>query len=179
MRVHIVKPYDLNKDLARAYNETMKLIPDGDWACLCDYDTMMLTPDCGLILHNYAEKFAHAGIMTCFTNRVHEISVDQLLGGKVSNNTDLKYHIGLAQQQKRHLYNVTPLNGCISGYLMMVKKETWDKIKFLEGIGCLGIDTYFSREILESGLSIYRMDGLYLWHTYRLIKGVHNKEHLL
>lgn len=178
MKVHILKPYSLKKDLGRAYNEAMRMIPDGDWACLCDYDTMFLTPDCGEILHKYAEKFPDAGLFTCITNRVHELAVEQLYAGRVSENTDIKHHIEIAENQKRFLYNATPINHVISGYLMLVKKEVWNDVKFMEGIGCLGVDNYFSQEILQRGLQVLRMDGLYLWHSYRL-KNIKDKSHLV
>lgn len=179
MKVHILKPYDLNKDLGRAYNESMRLIPDGDWACLCDYDTMFLTPDCGAILHEYAQRFAHAGLMTCYTNRVHETAVDQLYAQRISENPDIKSHIQIAEAQRRYLYKATPISHSISGYLMMVKKEIWKQIPFVERVGCLSVDNIFSDQVLLNNLSIYRMDGLYLFHTYRMKNGVKDKSHLL
>jgi GT2 family glycosyltransferase len=164
--------------LGRAFNEALCLIPDGHWAVLCELDTFFLTPDAGTILEGYAERYGEAGLFTCITNRVHHLAVEQLFAGRVSENTDIRHHIEIAENQKRFLYNVTPINHCISGYLMMVKKEVWKKITFMEGIGCLGVDNYFSQAVLQSGKKILRMDAMYLWHSYRLKNGVTDKTHL-
>ena len=178
MKVHIVKPYSLTKDLGQAYNEAMSRISDGDWACLMDYDAMFLEPDCGRILHDYAEKFPHAGLMTCFTNRISPSAKDQLLDGVVSENFLIDYHTERAYQQKRFLYQATELKHEISGFLMMVKKETWKLIKFRDGVGCLGVDNNFCWDLMKANGSIYRMDGLYVFHSYRIKNGIQDKSHL-
>jgi GT2 family glycosyltransferase len=179
MNVHIIKPYSLEKNLGKVYNEAMNRIPDGDWACLMDYDTCFLTDDCGRILHEYATKYPEAGLFTSFTNRIHPKATDQLLDGQFSENLNMGYHIDRAYNQKRLLYKVTELNHEVSGFLMMVSKETWKKTKFVENAKCLSVDNQFSWTILESGKQIYRMDGLYVWHSYRIKNGVKDKSHLI
>jgi GT2 family glycosyltransferase len=179
MKVHIIKPYSITKNLGQAYNEAMAMIPDGDWACLMDYDTMFLTPDCGQILHEYAIQFPAAGILTCYTNRIHPLAKDQLLHGEVSDNVSIDFHTDLAYNIKHNLFHVTKINHEISGFLMMVSKKTWDETKFPEYGKCLGVDNDFSTRILESGKDILRMNGLYVWHTYRLKNGIKDKTHLM
>jgi len=176
--IHIMKPFRTDKNLGLAYNTALALIPNGDWAVLCDLDTCFLTPDAGSILNEYALRFPDAGLFTCITNRVHPLAVEQLYAGRVSENFDMKHHREIAENQKRHLYNATPINHPISGYLMMIKKEVWNEIKFVEGHGCLGVDNFFSAAILAMGLKILRMDGLYIWHSYRM-NNVRDKSHLL
>jgi len=178
MKVHIIKPYDLDKDLGRAYNQEMKEIPENDWACLMDLDSMFLTPDAGHILHCYAEKYAHAGLLTCYTNRLHESAKDQLLDGIVSENLLLDYHMERAYHQKRLLFNATPINHEVSGMLMMISKATWSEVRFKEGGKCLGVDNEYCWDLMKAGKSIYRMDGLYILHLYRLKNGVKDKTHL-
>lgn len=178
MKVHIVKPYDLDKDLGRSYNEEMSRIPEGDWACLMDYDTMLLTPDCGWILHEYAQKFAHAGLLTCYTNRVHPKATDQLLEGVCSDNVSLQYHMDRAYNQKRLLFQATPIDHEVSGFLMLISKATWNEVKFNQGDGCLGVDNMYCWDLLKAKKSIYRMDGLYCLHLYRLKNGISDKSHL-
>jgi GT2 family glycosyltransferase len=179
MKVHIVKPYSIEKNLGKAYNEAMRLIPDGDWACLMDYDTMFLTPDCGQILHEYVNWNPTVGIFTCFTNRVHPLAKDQLLDGFLSDNVSIDYHIERAYNQKRNLFQVTEIKHEISGFLMMVSKKTWNEIKFSEYGKCLGVDNDFSTAVLQSGRKIMRMDGLYVFHTYRMKNGIKDKTHLV
>lgn len=178
MNVHIIKPYSITKDLGKAYNEAMSRIPGDDWACLMDCDTMFLTPDCGTILHEYAEKFPDAGLLTCYTNRVHSSAKDQLLDGVVSDNLMIDYHMERAYNQKKFLFQATELKHEVSGLLMMVKGSTWDEIKFREGVGCLGVDNQYCWDLFNAGKKVYRMDGLYVLHLYRLKNGMTDKTHL-
>jgi len=177
--IHILKPYSVTKNLGQAYNEAMKLLPDDSWGCLMDLDTMFLTPDAGSILWGYTERYPDTGLFTCWTGRGHSLSTHQVLNGKTNENDRMRDHIKIAQERKQSLWKVTVLNREVSGFLMMIKKSTWNQIKFSEWPGrCLGVDNDYCWRLLEAGKSIARMDGLYVWHTYRLENGVHDKSHL-
>lgn len=178
MKVHILKPYALDKNLGRVYNEAMAMIPDGDWACLMDYDTCFLTPGCGWTLHNNATLFPNTGIFTCYTNRIHHLQPDQNYLGYPSDNTDFAHWVNTALELEKQPPTVTSIDHEISGFLMMVSKETWKEIKFSEDGKCLGCDNDYSRRILASGRRILRMDNLLVWHTYR-INDIKDKTHLL
>jgi GT2 family glycosyltransferase len=179
MKVHFIIPYALDKNLGRAYNETMAALPDDDWACLMDYDVQLLTHDAGMIIHEYATKSKPDQLLTCYTNRVSTLSKPQLLNGVVNENSDMRYHIGLAEQQRKYLYQTTPITRDISGMLMLINKKLWSEFLFTEDKKCLGVDTEYNRRIRAAGKTIMRMDGLYVWHAYRLINGIHDKTHLL
>lgn len=176
--IHVVQPYRSDKNLGKAYNQTIRLYPDNSWICLLDYDAMFLIPDALQHVEKYTEMFPGTGIFTCFTNRLHPESKGQLLG-VMSEDTDIREHIQIAERQKRELYKTTPLNHHIGGFCMVVNKETWKRCHFREDKKCLGVDNDFSRSILDKGGSILRMDGIYVWHTYRLIGGYRNKKHLV
>jgi hypothetical protein len=70
MKVRIRTPYSLEKNLGKAYNEEMALIPDGEAACFIDGDVNFLTPNYGAILHDYSTKYPNA-VLTCYANRIH------------------------------------------------------------------------------------------------------------
>jgi GT2 family glycosyltransferase len=178
MKVRIIKPYRHDKNLGKAYNEEMATLDDDDWNCLCDLDTCFLTPDAGTILEEYARQNPDAGILTCFTNRISTLSKMQLLNGRVDENSDMKHHVRLAEDQRRFLYNTTEIDRDISGMVMLISKRTWSQYKFTENIKCLGVDTEFNRRIRSAGKRILRMDGLYIWHTYRILNGITSKTHL-
>jgi hypothetical protein len=175
MKVHILKPYDLDKNLGRAYNEAMSMIPEGDWACLMDLDTLFLTPDAGSILHEYVTAYPETGIFTCRTNRIHPLQKCQLYFDQPSDNDSISFWVDEAYKVRA---GVTQINQVISGFLMMISKSTWNEIKFSESGKCLGVDNDFSQKILASGRDIKCMDGLLVWHTYRL-RDITNKKHLL
>jgi hypothetical protein len=178
MKVHIIIPYSVDKKLAEVYNEEMSRIPDGDTACILDYDVQLLTPDAGKIIHDYANKYPDA-VLTCYTNRVSSIAKNQLLNGKLSGDTDIRNHIQIAEEQKKYLYEVTPIKSWIAGMLMVIPKPLWQQYQFLEGGKCLGVDTMYSTKLLRHRVPILRMEGLYVWHQYRLKNGIHNTKHLV
>jgi GT2 family glycosyltransferase len=177
MRVHITIPFSQSKNLGAAYNQAMQLISDDDWMCFLDHDAMLLTPDAPVILHEYATRYPDAGLLTCYTNRIHQTS-HQLLHGQISENDSMRWHLDRAIQQKEFLYQVTPLRGNVSGFLMLISKRSWLKFPFAETGGCLGVDTEYWQRLKEAGQKMYRMDGLYVWHTYRLLTGINDKTHL-
>lgn len=178
MQVHYITPYSNDKNLGASYNRAMSLLPDDDFACIRDIDTMFLTPDQPAMVQEYAKRNPDAGIMTCFTNRVSPLSKMQLFGGTISDNANVIDHIWIAEKFKAHLYNTTEIDMDISGFLMLVSKKTWQQIPFPETGKTLGIDTHFGRAIRAAGLKILRMDGLYIFHIYRLINGITDKTHL-
>lgn len=178
MQVLISSPYRPDKNLGKSYNEFFRLLPDDYWGCVTDIDVNFLTPDAGTILHEYASRFPDAGILTCFTNRISPLANMQLLNGVINESSNYKEHIAIAEHQRMQLYQTTPINKDISGFLMMVSKKIWNNHPFPELNKPLGVDTQYGRMIRAAGLDILRMEGLYVWHTYRLSNGINNKEHL-
>jgi GT2 family glycosyltransferase len=180
MTVHFMSPYDpVSKNLGFSYNTAMSLIPDGDWACLTDYDVMFLTPDAPFHIHRYVELNPDAALMTCYTNRLHPKSEMQLLKGVIIDRSDIRQHIEYAEGCKSRLYRTTVIPGNISGMLMVISKKQWQKTPFTEDLKCLGVDNALCTKIHETGGQILRLDGIYVWHTYRLINGIRDKNHLL
>jgi GT2 family glycosyltransferase len=177
--IHVCTPYDVGRNLGKAYNSVMRTMGENDWAVLTDYDILFLLPDTIKHLHEYPLRYPDAAIFTCFANRSHANSKNQLLGGIVSDNTDILYHIDKAKYQTKFLYEATEIKTHVSGFLMMVSKRTWNEIKFVEDLLCLGVDTHFSKRLIEKGKKMYRCDGIYVWHTYRLMTNVKDKSHLL
>lgn len=177
MTVHFASPYRTDKNLGRAYNEFVRLLPEEDWVCLMDYDCMLLTPDAGQIIHEYVCRNRTVGVLTCWTNRISVKSTAQLKP-ELFHETDISIHIKVAENQKQMLYRTTEINQDISGMLMVISKATWNEFKFTEDGKCLGVDTEYNRRLRVSGKQVLRMEGLYVWHTYRLLSGIHSKQHL-
>lgn len=175
--IHVVTPYAVDKNLGKAYNKAASLIHDLDWLCVIDYDVMFLTPDAIKIMYEYVNTYPNTGIFTCLTNRIHPLAKNQLLDGNVSDNDSIRHHQAIAKAQSIYTPEVTNINHPISGFLMLFSKETWNKIKFREDGLCLGVDNAFSQAVLNTGRNILRMDGLYVWHSYRL-NNITDKSHL-
>ena len=173
--LHIISPYDNEKNLGRAYNEATKYYNADDWVCLKDHDTLFLLPDTIRHISRYTELNPDAGILTCYTNRL--ANGEQLLTGRCMETDSIRSHIALAKEQEKRLYQVTEMIKPISGFLMVIRKSVWDMEKFNDG--CLGVDNKYHLRIVSRGLKVLRMDGIFLFHTYRLLNGVKNKSHLV
>lgn len=177
-------PYSTDKNLGKAYNDFMALLPEGSHACFRDGDTCWLTPDYGVHLAEYVKLYPNA-ILTCWTNRINAKAEQQSDVGRVREEADMKVHLSYAKGYLSNLYKVTPLHGFVSGFCMVVSKDVWNKHKFSEKQvyedrgphNLLGVDNDFTNRVRASGVPVLRMDGLYIWHTYRLL--TNSKDHLL
>ena len=182
--IHDIIPYSTDKNLGKAYNDAMALLPDNDHACFRDGDTCWLTPDYGMHLAEYVRLYPNA-VLTCWTNRINEKAEQQSNIGGVRDDADFTTHLKYAEVFKSKLYQVTPLQGFVSGFCMVVPKSVWLKHKFAEKQvyedrgphNLLGVDNDFTNRVRAAGVPVLRMDGLYIWHTYRLLNN--SKEHLL
>lgn len=181
MRIHITIPFSKDKKLGIEYNKVMQAIPEGDWMCFTDHDVLFLLPDTVRHLYGYVERFPKTGIFTCYTGRVHRCSNEQLLNGVLNDNSDVRLHTNIAQAQTNFLYEATEIKHPVklSGFLMLISRKTWNKVKFNEERNCLWVDTDFAMAVHKEGKPILRMDGVYVWHSYRLMKDIENKDHLL
>jgi len=177
MTIHVRTPFALDKNLGREYNNAFKDVDENDWVCLRDHDSLFLTSDAIPIMYEYVNAFPDTGIFTAWCNRIHPLSVNQLFLGSPSNDFDIKNWEYRARIQSKTKTIATEINHPISGFLMLISKKTWNEIKFMEGHGCLGIDNFFSQEVLKSGRKILRMDRLVVWHSYRL-NNITDKSHL-
>ena len=177
-------PYSTDKNLGKAYNEFMSLLPDGSHACFRDGDTCWLTPDYGMHLAEYVRLYPNA-VLTCFTNRINEKASQQSQIAGIRDIDNLKAHIQYATEYLKKIYQVTAIDGFVSGFCMVVPKNVWDKHKFAEKqvysdrgpYNLLGVDNDFTNRVRASGTPVLRMDALYIWHTYRLLDN--SKNHLL
>lgn len=177
--IHVICPYRTDRNLGRAYNEAMARIPDGDWAVICDWDVLFLLPETISHIQGYVDRFPDTAIFTCYASRSHVNSVAQMLPNGCSNNDSILYHTDIARKQTEKLYQVTNINRVISGYVMVISKATWKKYHFIDNGACLGVDTDLSKRLLREGKPIRRMDGVYVWHTYRLFSDIKDTSHLI
>lgn len=176
--INVIQPYSLDKKLGTAYNKAMSLMPDGSWSILMDHDAMFLTPDAIAHVYKYTQLFPNTGIFTCYTNRLHPASKGQLYNNECSEDSDIRNHIRIAERVKSDLYNVTEISNVIGGFCMVVHKDTWRQHQFSENLFCLGVDNDFSKRVMSGGQKILRMDGIYMFHVYRLMNGYRDKTHL-
>jgi len=178
MKVHVVTPYAIDKNLGKAYNEAFERCPEDDWLCITDYDVLFLTPNSIKILHQYAATFPKVGLFTCLTNRIHPLAKNQLALPEPSENDSIKYWTRCASDMEHFFPRYTEVTKEVSGFLMMISKRTWNEVKFRETGECLGVDNAYCWDLISKGKSIYIMEALLVWHTYR-INNIKDKSHLI
>lgn len=178
MTIHFPIPFRLDKNLAKAYNDEFFKVNDDDYVCLRDYDTLFLLPETIQDIYGYVQKYPQIDLFTAYGNRNHWSLKEQLLNGEVSDNADIRYHIDIAIKQREKLYGLTKMSGHLSGFFLLMSKRLWKDMQFQENRKCLGVDTQFSLRLKNRGRFVYRMDGVYVWHTYRLKQGVNDRKHL-
>lgn len=177
-------PYSLEKNLGKAYNEFMALLPDDSHACIRDGDTCWLTPDYMVHLAEYVRLYPDA-VLTCWTNRIHERAEQQIRIDGIRECKDIGIHLLNAEEQKKFLYQVCPIEGFVSGFCLIIPKKVWQRFPFPEQQmypdrgphNLLGVDNYWTNEIRRNGIQVLRMEGIYIYHTYRLLDN--SKSHLL
>lgn len=176
-KIFFTQPWDNSKSYGKYCNEFMSLLPDDAYACFTDGDVMLdLTKDYGTIIYNYVAKYPEA-VLTCRTNRIG--CPYQKLTGINERNHDIVYHKQIAQREKLKLYTITDISKetmPFSGMLMVIKKSIWQSVGGFKWGGMLGIDNDFFFRLQENNKQILIMDGLYVYHQYR-IDG--SKKHLL
>ena len=177
-------PYDQQKKLLWAIDRYFELIknPD-DWVVICDGDTAFLTPDFGAQLLQYTQSYPDTGLFTCYASRCH-YGIQVPKGVNIFSDSIL-YHHEIAKRQALDFKNeVLEISRKIAGHLMILKKGTWDRIKEevyskARSKNILGVDTQISYAILEAGLKIRLMKGIYILHYCRLAEGMDYNNHLI
>lgn len=170
-KIYYGSPYSLEKSIGKAYNDYMKMLPDDtDWMCFVDGDVMFLTRDYGHQLQAYIYKYPNTGMFTCYTNRVGNMR--QCYKGEFSENPDILHHTKIAMHlQENHRMDVKPMRKVISGHLMMIQKKVWKRIPFVDNGKILAVDNNISRRLLQAKYKILLMQGVYVFHYYRMLEG--------
>lgn len=173
--IYFFTPTAKDKNLGKAYNQYMELLPNSwDWAVLCDRDTMFLQEDYYDRIERAIQSRPKTGMFTCLTNRVGERK--QCYQGKISDNPNIRDHKIISDQLK-DIYTYKEIDHGISGFIMIIQKAAWQKVgKFRDGL--LGVDNEYSQRMVNNGLKVVVIEGLYVFHYYRLNEGITYKGHL-
>lgn len=171
----IVIPFSLEKDLGKAYNDAMAQVTD-DYAIILDYDAMFLTPNTIPLIDRYVKAFPDAALYTGYASRSHPSSSQHY---PIMTHGNVLEAINRATKLEQRPMKVKQIYKNLTGFFMVVKKSTWEKYKFKEGIGCLGVDTDYWKQLIAGGEKILLMETVFVWHSYRIKNGISNKAHLL
>jgi len=144
----------------------MSLIPDQDYAAIVDWDSMFLDHKQIPLLYDYIEKYPDTGLFLARSNRSG--SPIQRYNGMISNQMSMSYWHRIAMNIKPKLSVTDVLDNKISGFLMLISKQTWNEIKFNEELQVLHVDRDYAARILAAGKPIRVMDDVLIYHSYRV-----------
>jgi len=169
--VHHITPGRADKNLGKAINDIVKVLPDEDWICFRDIDSFPL----------YHEEFfkqcqdianeAKFDLVGCITNRIG--LERQLYKGVISDNADILYHRQIAMNLfNQHGSDVSPTNQHLGGLMLMFPKNLWISLGgFEEGFivhpDGKYFDYHFCEKAKKSGAKLGIAQGIYLFHFYR------------
>lgn len=181
--IFYLTPYGYNKKIGDRLNYEISLLPEDSWIVIRDMDTMFLYDYVGNLLRDVINEYGDTtDLFGAYTNR---LGLDyQLHGGEISDNFDIKYHHAISQDRVRRYYKqCTTIDRPIAGFFMMFPKRTWEKHKFQSPIIDITSGKYFdwqfSESVLNNGGNVRLIEGLYIFHTYRLGKDKKDVKHLL
>lgn len=171
----------INKEIARIENED-------EWICLMDQDVCVLVDGFGDLINHTINRYPDTWLFGAYCNRIG--LGYQRLEEKPSENYDMLYHHEIAQQRlKRYYSTCIDIDKPVAGFFMLFPKRVWNQIKFQSKIidkdreynGKKGVyfDYQFGLEVLAAGGKIRLMEGNYLYHHYRVGKGIRDVAHLL
>ena len=190
MKVHHITPLTKDKNFGKAINDIVRHLPDEDWICLRDYDTIPMTP-----IKDYIEiidsilndpKNEQYGVIGAMTNRqgLSWLCHD----GRISDEADINKHLEIGRWRRdKHGSEVILSHGNsgVAGTFMLFRKKTWKEVGgFKEGGICIDgkmLDYIFCMDVKLTGKRMGVATGLYIFHLYRwgTINPMSKTNHLL
>ncbi len=170
--IHYIKPFSTSKKIGEVYNKMCSLVPDGDFICIQDYDTMVLTTETFKVIEAAVARYPDTAIFGAMTNRI--AYSHQRVTPEMDPEPNIIAHILKAQAYAMKY----PDGECesaktIAGFFMLFKKSYWEKSPFIDEIydanGNL-FDYCFCRHAQKNNLPIRVIKGVYVFHAYRLLK---------
>jgi GT2 family glycosyltransferase len=167
MKIHYSTPFSTEKNIGKAYNEFMETVPEGDFVCLRDGDTLFLRPDWGkqidAIIKDNAHKFK---LISCVTNRLR--ADHQLYNNRFSNDGNISNHLNIANDLYEMYYDEVLPTSYVAGLCLIFNKDTWKAVGGFRENSIL-FDKEFNTDIRAKfgGNPIGIAKGLYLFHLYR------------
>lgn len=165
--IYYFAPFDSEKKIGRSHNQHCELVPnDDDWICITDSDVLFLLPDTKKQIEAVIKKHGdNYQVFGCLTNRI--ASEHQLATDKLFDETDIWTHKLFAdalQDLKYDEVEETKIN--VAGFLMVFQKKTWAKYRFSDN--SIRFDSEFTDKIRAEGGRLGIMQGVYVFHDYRL-----------
>lgn len=154
-------PFREDKNLGRAYNEAMALLPADGWAIFQDHDAMPTTPQWFRQFREAIEFRPYAGAFAAMTNRI--ASPWQQVGDAKGNDIAAHRAFGRERLAVRTLLDVTETKGW-GGVMFAVSRAAWAEVGgFADGFYCVDHSLHF--KLGAAGRRSYLIEGVYVFHV--------------
>lgn len=167
--MRMVVPYDLDGNLARAFNQEIAISPPGSYVIFKDRDVLILDPHYGHKIQQVIDRHGEA-FYTCRTNRIN----CKWQKYQAIKDDDIKKHYDLSQviwEEQNTSVSIHTNDQLWSGHLMVIPVDRWEPLP--EDGGIMGIDNLIHKMAISQGCDIRLMRGIYVYHIYSF----HNKGH--
>lgn len=165
--IHYIQPYALDKNIGRAYNDAISLLPDNCWVGLIDHDAMFLRPDSkAQIAHVIDTQGSEWDVLGVTTNRL--AGTHQLYRNKFNESANILEHLDICNACHNDYWGIveeTKVN--IAGVCMLFKKETWIRVGGFQE-SSIRLDSEFTDSVQAIGGKLGIMKGVYMFHLYRM-----------
>lgn len=162
-------PYASDRNLGRAYNDCMALLPESAWSIFMDHDAMATTRDWFRQFEEAIAVMPEAGAIVAVTNRID--AVWQRAQETDPNNHDIGYHtrIGLERMKTRSLLDISDTKG-FGGVCFALSKSAWRSAGgFADGLLCVDHSIHFGLQ--RARRRVYLHEGIYVYHRRRAFVG--------
>ena len=184
INIHYITPARSDKQYGKAINQLVQHLPDSDWICLRDIDTIPL---------NHAEMIPqleqivreHGGTYDCFGAITNDLGLAyQLAQRKLNRTYNLEEHRIITDQlREQYGTEVEPNREYhIGGFFMLFSKKIWSKVGgFVDEVykDRHFFDWHFCKAIKKAGGKIGIAKGVYIFHWCRYGKERGDFTHLL
>ena len=163
MKINYLQSYDEDFNLSKGLNDRIKLLPDDEWICLTDCDTLKF-PGFTTNLIEILENASEMDLIGAMTNRLRRSNPAVIQ--EMFDNGNITDHFNKANELWND--NKTALEFCkvVAGNCMIFNKSLWLLVGGFDEKK-LFFDKYFSYAVKEVGGNCYLAKGLYIFHLYR------------
>ena len=169
MMILPMMPYALDRNLGRAYNEAMALLPADAWAIFLDHDGLQTTREWFRIVAEAIAFKPAAGVFVAVTNRID--APWQRAPESDPENHDIGYHTTIGRNRLfcRTLLDVTDTKGW-GGVAFALSREAWQRAGgFADGLLCVDHSMHFG--LRAAGYRNYLLESWYVYHRRRAFVG--------
>lgn len=179
MKIHFLQPFSYELNIGKAYNEAIENIPDEDFVCITDQDTLKFDLFAARMRQTLMSiKDAENVLLTCRTNRLRRPNKQVI--GTLFEERDLHKHHIFAENLWQFHKTRTEETDLAAGVCLTFNSGVLKKLGGFKESSIV-FDRDISSAYRKAGKRVLISQGIYLFHLYRWGKAdpENNIDHLL